>query len=99
MADEVVERAKKQLEEDRKVRAQSDAEYAERMKGKPTPTQEENDMAILGGFVTGSTHEEDGSGPDPFNKPQHHVRQSEADKSTSKPASYSTRHATAAKSE
>ena len=56
------ENAKKRLEEDRKISDQSRAEYAERSKGKPTPTPEEIDLAILGGFVTGSEHEADGSG-------------------------------------
>jgi hypothetical protein len=53
---------------------------------KPTPTQEENDLAASGVHV--AEHEDDGSGPDP-NTPQ--AKQSEA-----KPAGgYQTRTATA----
>ena len=39
--DQVTDNAKKVHEEEQKVVARSRAEYAERMKGKPTPTQEE----------------------------------------------------------
>ena len=38
------EQAKKQLGEDKKIVEHSRGEYAERSKGRPTPTQEENDM-------------------------------------------------------
>jgi hypothetical protein len=66
MADDpAAEAAKKQLEKDREVSERSRAEFAERMKGKPTPTQEENDLAVLGAPVF--EKEEDGSGPDPNN--------------------------------
>jgi len=41
------------------LRAKSMAEYAERMKGKPTPTQAENDRAALGEHIL--EHEADGS--------------------------------------
>lgn len=64
MADDpVAENAKKRLEDDKKIRERSAAEFAERMKGKPTPTQEENDLAALGAHVV--EKEDDGSGPDP----------------------------------
>jgi hypothetical protein len=93
MADNTTtENAKKQLAEERKVTEKSRAEYAQRTKGKPTPTQEENDLAVLGAHIT--EHEDDGSGPDP-----HHVektKQLEADKSGTKPAAYQTRQATPA---
>jgi hypothetical protein len=59
MTDEVNEAAKKRLAEENKLREKSAAEYAERMKGKPTPTQEENDLAALG--HTFVEHEDDGS--------------------------------------
>jgi hypothetical protein len=84
------EAATKAVAEDQKVRARSDAEYAERMKGKPTPTQAENDLGMHLGFVTGSEHEEDGSNPDP-----HQTRQLEADRPAAKP--YQTRQATPAR--
>ena len=66
----------------------SRAEYAERMKGKPTPTQKENDMAIMGHPVFNK--EPDGSGPDLANR----TVEPEAPKPT---ATYQTRQATAAR--
>lgn len=42
---------------------QRSVEEAYSNQGKPTPTQEENDLAALG--VPFETHEEDGSGPEP----------------------------------
>ena len=79
------ENAKKQLAEDRKATDRSRAEYAERMKGKPTPTQEENDLSALGAHIL--EHEDDGSGQDP-----HRTRQMEADKSSQhKPQTYKTK--------
>jgi hypothetical protein len=82
------ENAKKVLGDERKIGDRSRAEYAERSKGKPTPTQEENDLAALGAHIL--EHEDDGSGPDPFNKglEERHV---EADRSQAKPQSYATR--------
>jgi hypothetical protein len=64
--DPQTEAAKKALAEERKISDKSRAEYAERTKGKPTPTQEENDLAMLGAHIL--EHEDDGSGPDPANK-------------------------------
>jgi hypothetical protein len=73
MADDpATEAAKKRLAEERELQEKSRAEYAERQKGKPTPTQEENDIAALGGHVL--EHEDDGSGPEPGVQ----TRQSEA---------------------
>jgi hypothetical protein len=60
--DQATEAAKKQLQVDREASERSRAEFAERTKGKPTPTQEENDLAILGASVL--EKEDDGSGPD-----------------------------------
>jgi|SRR4029077_19619394 len=77
------EAAKRQLDENRVVRERSYAEYQERMKGKPTPTQEENDRAALGEHVT--EKEDDGSGPDPGVHAQQQLkqqRQSEAQSSS-----------------
>jgi hypothetical protein len=58
------EAAAKQLAEERKLLARSHEEYAARMKGRPTPSQEENDLAALGAHFT--EHEPDGADPDPF---------------------------------
>ena len=55
--------AQKQLAEERKAVERSRAEFAERTRGKPTPTQEENDLAALGAHIL--EHEPDGSDPDP----------------------------------
>ena len=67
------EAAKKHLADERAAREKAQGEHRERMaKAKPTPTQEEADLAALGVHVT--EHEDDGSGPDP-NQPQ--TRQSE----------------------
>src|SRR5262245_35016627 len=64
MADDAnTENAKRQLQLDREALEKSRAEFAERTKGKPTPTQEENDLAALGAPVF--EKEDDGSGPDP----------------------------------
>ena len=70
MAEEntAAEAAKKQLATEREASEKSRAEFAERMKGKPTPTQEENDLAVLGAPVF--EKEEDGSGPDPNMTPR-----------------------------
>ena len=57
------EAAKKAVEADKKLLDQSRAEYASRMKGKPTPTQAENDLAVCGAHIL--EHEADGSDPDP----------------------------------
>ena len=46
------------------LKEKSMAEFAERTKGKPTPTQAENDAAAKGEAVVGGTHEADGSNPD-----------------------------------
>jgi hypothetical protein len=72
MADDntATENAKRQLEKDREASERSRAEFAERTKGKPTPTQEENDLAVLGAPVF--EKEDDGSGPDPNMNPGKH---------------------------
>jgi hypothetical protein len=94
--DPQTEQAKKTLEQERKATEQSRAEFAERSKGKPTPTQEENDLANLGAHIL--EHEHDGSDPDPHNGPiqggqqgQQQNKQLEADKQASKPQNYQTR--------
>lgn len=85
MADDAAtQNAKKTLAEDKAERAKQDAQRAEMTKGKPTPTQEENDLAMLGGHPD---LEPDGSGPDP-----HITRQAEAKPGSG--AAYQTRAAT-----
>jgi hypothetical protein len=89
MADDHTEAAKKVLAEDKERREKA----KEKMKGKPTPTQEENDLAMLGQPV--HEKQDDGSGPDPYA-----TRALEADKASgyatraSAPA-HSSRHARA----
>ena len=56
------EAAHKTLEENKEARAKSDKEREEMAKGKPTPSQEENDLAALGAPVREKA--DDGSGPD-----------------------------------
>ena len=80
------EEVKKKLAEEREARSKATKDAAA-VETKPTPTQEENDLAASGVHVT--EHEDDGSGPDP-NVPQD--KHSEA-----KPAAkggYQTRAAT-----
>jgi len=87
------EQAKKQLGEDKKIVEHSRGEYAERSKGRPTPTQEENDMAMLGAHIL--EHDDDGSGPDIYNRPfderrtaEEHTKRLEAER---RPQTYQTR--------
>lgn len=82
---ESVERARKELERDRELTQRSREEYAERMKGKPTPTQEELDLINCGAHLI--EKEDDGSGPDPFDWRTARERQLQS----GKPASYQTR--------
>lgn len=49
------------------LKAQSLKEFGERTKGRPTPTQEENDRAALGEHV--ADKEPDGADPDPGGQP------------------------------
>ena len=76
--------AQKQLAEERKAVERLHAEFAQRTKGKPTPTQEENDLAALGAHIL--EHEDDGSGPHP-----HETKSLEAERSHAKPQNYQTR--------
>jgi hypothetical protein len=87
--DAATENAKKQVAEDQKATEKSRAEFIERTKGKPTPTQEENDIVASGGHVL--EHENDGSGPDPYA-----TKHLEAEKSSTKPQGYQTRDQTRA---
>jgi hypothetical protein len=83
--DTATENARKRLAEEKKVSDKVKADAAERLKGKPTPTQEENDLAALGAHIV--EHEPDGSDLDP------NVRQIEAGKPSGAP--YQTRQSTA----
>jgi hypothetical protein len=88
------EHAKKQLAEDQKATEKSRAEFAERTKGKPTPTQEENDIAALGGQIL--EHEHDGSNVEEPVGQQHGTKHPEQERSTAatKPQNYQTRDQT-----
>jgi hypothetical protein len=81
---EMTENAKKQLETERKASDKSRSEFAARSKGKPTPTQEENDVVALGGHIL--EHEADGSDPDP-----NVVAHNKSMEAAHKPQAYSTR--------
>jgi hypothetical protein len=84
------EAAARQLAEERKLLARSHEEYAMRMKGRPTPSQEENDLAALGAHF--AEHEPDGADPDPFLQPTPVAKQLEP----AKPGGgYQTRQVTA----
>jgi hypothetical protein len=48
---------------DAELRKAQEEQRAKLAKGKPTPTQEENDRAVKGEHIT--EHADDGSGPDP----------------------------------
>jgi hypothetical protein len=83
------EETKKKLADERAAREKASKEGAKAAGDiKPTPTQEENDLAASGVYL--AEHEDDGSGPDP-NAPQTKDKQMAADK----PAGYQTRTATA----
>jgi hypothetical protein len=56
------EAAKKRYEDEKKGADKVRAASAAKLKGKPTPTQEENDLTMLGAHIL--EHEADGSDPD-----------------------------------
>ena len=66
------ENAKKRVADGKEARDLQDVQRAAMAKGKPTPTQEECDIAVSGGWPE---LEEDGSGPE-----QHQTKQIEAGK-------------------
>jgi hypothetical protein len=70
------EEAKKKLGEERKAREEASKASAKEglPASKPTPTQEENDLAVMGCNVM--EKEDDGSGPEPV--PAAQAKQSEA---------------------
>ena len=97
------EATKKRLADEKAAREKKRAEQRDAMAGvKPTPTQEENDMAASGEHVT--EHDADGSPPDPNvtvapTNSGHATRQSEARPSPQQRGDYSTRTAAPAKHE
>lgn len=80
--------AKKVMEAEKKVAEKSKSEYEARMKGKPTPTQAENDLAMCGANIL--EHEPDGSDPDPANAPIQDVGAKSME--SHKPQTYATRN-------
>jgi hypothetical protein len=82
------EAAAKQLAEEQKASDKSKQDFIERTKGKPTPTQEENDLAALGAHF--HEHEADGSDPDPNAAAAKHLEA----KKPAGGAGYSTRQST-----
>lgn len=90
--DAINENAKKVAAAGRAAADKSREEYGARMKGKPTPTQEENDLAVCGHSF--DKHEEDGSDPDPGAMPIEH-RHLEGQAGAQ--GTYQTRQSTAAR--
>jgi hypothetical protein len=82
--------AKRQLAEDQKATEKSRQDFVERTKGKPTPTQEENDLAVLGAHF--HEHEPDGSDLDP-NVTLNKKNLEPESKKPGSPAEYKTRQA------
>jgi len=83
---------KRQEDVGKAIRAQSMEEFAENTKGKPTPTQDENDRAALGEHL--AEHEPDGS--DEQNVlPPHQQRTQHREVSGQRPGQYPTRQTTA----
>jgi hypothetical protein len=68
---ELSEAAKQELEAGRAAREKIMEDYAARIKGKPTPTQAENDEAALGKYF--AEHEADGGDLDPAGQVQKHM--------------------------
>jgi len=94
MAD-LSESAKQELEAGRKAKEASMKAFAEQTKGRPTPTQEENDRAKLGEHIT--EHEHDGSNEDPTggSPAQREAAAKTAQASPTSGASYRTRQSQA----
>jgi hypothetical protein len=65
--DGLAEAARKRVADARENAKKSHEDYAERMAGKPTPSQEENDLAAEGAHII--EHDADGSPPDPHGGP------------------------------
>jgi hypothetical protein len=87
------EHATTQYNIDKEAAAKSRAESEEKLsKGKPTPTQDENDRAMMGEHIM--EHEDDGSGPDPYPSAQATFNKQSESAGSSKGA-YKTRESTA----
>lgn len=87
MADAQGTAQQKQLVKDgAEAKAKSVEDAKQATSGKPTPTQEENDLAKVG--IPVETHEDDGSGPEPGNPAT--KKHAEA----GKPGAYQTRAST-----
>jgi hypothetical protein len=90
------ESAKKSLEAERKISDRSRAEFAQKTKGKPTPTQEELDITASGGHIL--EHEADGSDPETPQHAEPHNKSMEAERHGSKGSTYPTRQTRAGES-
>ena len=87
------EETKKKLADERAAREKATKEGAKAAGDvKPTPTQEENDLAASG--VPVAEHEDDGSGPDP-NSPEAKAAKDKQAEANKPKAGYSTRAQTA----
>ncbi|WP_439372930.1 hypothetical protein [Bradyrhizobium sp. DASA03120] len=89
--DPATEAAKKAVAEEKKATEKAQAEYAYRTRGKPTPTQAENDIVAQGGHIL--EHEDDGSGPQEREQLPENRKHLEAERSQHKPQTYQTRQA------
>jgi len=87
--DPSTELARKLIARDKEVADYSRAEYVRLSRGKPTPTQEENDMAMHGARIL--EHEDDGSGPDSGNQPVQNRHLVEGTSHNVRPQSYKTK--------
>jgi hypothetical protein len=97
--------ARQRLTEDKEARAKQHEHHDKLAKGKPTPTQDENDMAALGAPVR--EKDDDGSGPDPNveadkkraeeAKAAHEKRRKEIEAGKPAGGGYQTRQSTPAK--
>ena len=86
------EATKKRLADEQKAREKAQAEQRDASSAvKPTPTQEENDLAASGVHVV--EHEPDGSPPDPGVRPprRHSTRQSRSGEANAGRGNYPTR--------
>lgn len=83
---ELSEDNKRRLEAGREAKEKSLEEFAARTKGKPTPTQEENDEAAHGKHFV--EHEADGGDPDPSGQVERSMQ-------AGRGGGYQTRQATA----
>jgi hypothetical protein len=96
MADDpATEQAKRTYATEKAALEKSQAQYASKMKGKPTPTQEENDLAACGAHIL--EHEADGSDLDPGGGPptEKHLEAGHSPVGGGRPQAYGTRQSRA----